>query len=173
MCMITVHVNNLVDSATPVIPSTLKPFLSQTLCSVLSNEEVMRIETILSLFESYVIDNPPPQNAFCDIVYSADGKCSFQLADRIAGFSIKLIILNMDYIRSQRLGLISLNCLYPILVEELLHSLYNIQDEYEVKVRTVGVLQPHYTEATLDNLYQTIHDPFQGPQLALYCLSKE
>lgn len=164
-----IYVNNAEYSALPVVPTALKQYIEQiTCCDILP--EVKEIEEVFFTFADYVEHNPPPAGAFTTIIYTFDGKCSFEMISKIPGVTTKIIFLNMFEIRSEQHTQTYVDStVWPVLLEELFHSLYNIQDEYEVKAHTVQVLKQHWPEATFDTLYQTIQGPDGVPVYVLSC----
>lgn len=152
----------------PIIHETPLP----TLPSVLSNlnvkqisfinlpwDFVIKIETVYFAFEEYIKLHKMPPTIRATIVYADSDNFILPCFITGAGMVQKTLSYNMKLLLHTRLTRSSIPVEWPVLLEELFHAFYNIQDEFEVKVRVLDVISRYFGEVTFDSLYDTFDNP--------------
>lgn len=168
-----IGVEGITDSIKPTIASSLAPYVEQVYCCSLDFATVAVLQRIYGAFNQYLISQPPPAGAFTSVMYTTNGHCSFLLPESAIGLTTKIIVLNMPRIQALQLSnRPDVHALWPTLLEELFHSLYNIQDETDVKHLVVQVLRLEFENVEFQQLYAPVVDRWGNCMFALSAQSR-
>ena len=161
-------IKGAVENSLPEPPDSLKPVIFQHLACNLSVLERMYAAIAFEKFESYTKSHPLSPEAVCDIVYINSDNIELEL-DESDGqeMSVHLIFVRMNHVREDMLNDNRTSVNWPefvfLLLEELLHTLYQIRNEYRVKQIAKEIALLAYPNLKLNNIFPFLFDEDDQP----------
>ena len=144
------------NTAGPGVPSGLQPHITLRSCCKLADEEIRSFQRAFSALDRYASHFPLSPEAFCVVLFTDQREIRLTEDRDTLGQSFPLVVLWLGSIRSR--SNYSPELLQLIMVEELIHSLYQVQNEYRVKEMTVEALSPYFQTLTLHDAYPLLFD---------------
>lgn len=141
----------------PILPDNLHTYIKgQACCCILRPDETEAFSIALDLFNEYVLQNPLPEGSVCNIIYTESLDIILRNNDSTPGFSLSLAVIYLNIFRADsRYGNI---ILLLALLEELIHSLYLVRDEWEVKEIALTIARRKFPELKLHPWFPDMFD---------------
>lgn len=142
----------------PFVPDALQPYIIQQACCELTPMENVAFQLAFQSLAEYIEHQPLSPEASAIIVYTDKDDVSVLRVGNELGQHVPIAVIWLGHIREHipRQPLF----LQQILLEEVCHTLYQIQNEYKVKEVVYTILRTHIQGLTLHDLYPSMFDEF-------------
>lgn len=138
------------------------PLITKGIISVSSNveltkQEIESVNTALKLIHAASergYDLPSSRHAH--VFFIGQDSITIELEENVCGIYAPIIVYPVNKWREKKMGQ---DDIVVILLEEMCHFLWEIQDEYEVKQRVLSLVRIAIPEMTLERLYRRFSVP--------------
>ena len=146
----------------PAAPNELKNLIHQNSFDNLTEDEAQGFGEAFSLIIQFSKINPLPDNLPIMIIYITEPELTLLPAKNIGGQFAHLVLICLYKLREEKRSRASY---MMVMLEELLHGLYHIRNEYVVKKLAIEIAQLRH-KLTLHECYPSMFDEHDRPK---YC----
>ena len=160
------EIKNVLDKIPgPLVPEALSKHIVQQSCCKLEPVEILLFQKSFEALAEYTQSQTLSKEALVEVVYTDSDEVVLQRSGLELGQSMPLAVIWLGKIRTQQYPPLTL---MQIFLEEICHALYQVQNEYSVKVLVYKILYPHLGGRSLHSLYPLVFDENNFPIPSAY-----